>query len=142
MLRPVTEYAAPLWHSGLTKSQSNKLENLQKKALGLIFGIKYKDFKRYYRVNGEDKDYETALDYLKMTTLKKRREILTSKFAIDTAKNERHEGFFESKSPIKYNTRSNVNFKEKFCVTERYRQSAIPYMSRMLNNVHFPDKKY
>ena len=38
-----------------------------------------------YRVNSEDKDYETALDYLKMTTLKKIREILTSKFAIDTA---------------------------------------------------------
>ena len=32
MLRPITEYAAPLWQSGLTISQSNKLENLQKKS--------------------------------------------------------------------------------------------------------------
>ena len=109
MLRPITEYAAPLWQSGLTKSQSNKLENLQKKALGLIFGIKYIEHKRYYIVNGDYKDYESSLDYLGLTSLRKRREILTCKFAINTAKSERHESFFETKSPTNYNMRSKVN---------------------------------
>ena len=90
-------------------------------------------------MNGEEKDYVEALDYLNLTALKERRESLTCKFAIDTAKNERHKGFFEIKTPTKYNTRSMVNFKEKFCVTERYKQSAIPYMSRILNKVHFPN---
>ena len=38
MLRPITEYAAPLWHSGITAAESNKLENLQKRAIVLYFG--------------------------------------------------------------------------------------------------------
>ena len=139
VLRPITEYAAPLWHSGLTAAESNRLENLQKRAIGFILGTTYKDHKRFYRVNGEEKDYVEALNYLNLTALKERRESLTCKFAIDTAKNERHKGFFEIKTPTKYNTRSMVNFKEKFCVTERYKQSAIPYMSRILNKVHFPN---
>ena len=107
----------------------------------MIFGNKYIDYKRYYRVNGDYKDYESCLDYLELNTLIKRREILTGKFAIDTAISERHEGFFETKSPNKYNMRANSRFKEKFCRTKRYSQSAIPYMSKMLNNVHFPVKK-
>ena len=31
IVRPVTEYAVPLWHSGLTEGDSNKIEMLQKK---------------------------------------------------------------------------------------------------------------
>ena len=31
MLRPITEYAVPLWHPGLTDGDSNKIEFLQKK---------------------------------------------------------------------------------------------------------------
>ena len=76
-----------------------------------------------------------------MNTLEKRREILTCKFAINTAISERHKGFFEMKSPKKYNTRTTFRFKEKFCKTKRYSQSAIPYMSKILNNVHLPVKK-
>ena len=34
MLRPITEYAVPLWHPGLTDGDKNKIEFLQKKALG------------------------------------------------------------------------------------------------------------
>ena len=33
MLRPITEYAVPLWHPGLTDGDSNKIEFLQKKSI-------------------------------------------------------------------------------------------------------------
>ena len=33
LLRPIAEYAAPLWHSGLTKCDSEKLERLKKRLL-------------------------------------------------------------------------------------------------------------
>ena len=46
VLRPLTEYASPLWHSGLTQFDANELESLQKKALGMICGVKYIDMKR------------------------------------------------------------------------------------------------
>ena len=136
----LSEYAAPLWHSGITTAESHKLENLQKRAIGFILGVKYKDHKRFYKVNGEEKNYEEALDYLNLTTLRERRERLTCRFAIDTAKNVKHKGFFELKTHTKYRTRSTVNFKEKLCLTERYKQSAIPYMSRILNKVQFPHR--
>ena len=45
ILRPRAEYASPLWHSGITKAESQKLEELQKSALSIILGIKYVDYK-------------------------------------------------------------------------------------------------
>ena len=95
LLRPITEYAAPLWHSGLTKCDSEKLERLQKRALGLILGTTYIDYVRYYNVKGGYATYEAALRYLEIPKLADRRESLTKTFAIDTFKNEIHEGFFE-----------------------------------------------
>ena len=32
-MRPILEYACPVWHAGLTKDQNNKLEKIQKLAL-------------------------------------------------------------------------------------------------------------
>ena len=37
-MRPILEYACPVWHAGLTKDQSNKLEGIQKRALRVILG--------------------------------------------------------------------------------------------------------
>ena len=93
MMRPVVEYATPLWHSGLTDADSYKLEALQKKALGMILGVQYVENRRYYRVKGQPVSYETALSLCNLTSLKHCREILTSKFAIETVKNERQKLF-------------------------------------------------
>ena len=38
-IRPVLEYAAPVWHSSLTAEQSNCLENVQKRAFCVILVI-------------------------------------------------------------------------------------------------------
>jgi len=37
VIRPVLEYACPVWHSGLTTGQIDKLESLQKRALTIIY---------------------------------------------------------------------------------------------------------
>jgi len=37
VIRPVLEYACPVWHSNLTKGQHDLLESLQKRALKIIF---------------------------------------------------------------------------------------------------------
>jgi len=37
-MRPILEYACPVWHAGLTKDQTNKLEGIQKRALRVILG--------------------------------------------------------------------------------------------------------
>ena len=107
LLRPIAEYAAPLWHSGLIKKDSEKLERLQKRAVGLILGTTYVNFERRYKVNCKAVTYEVALKHLKIPKLVVRRESLSRKFAIDTFNNVRHKDFFEKKSIVRPNARFN-----------------------------------
>jgi len=37
IVRPVLEYASPVWHSSLTVAQSDSLESVQKRAMRIIF---------------------------------------------------------------------------------------------------------
>ena len=108
LLRPITEYAAPLWHSGLTKCDSEKLERLKKRALGLILGTTYIDYVRHYNVKGGYAFYDAALRYLEIPKLTEQRESLTKTFAIDTFKNEIHEGFFEKKKKTQCQTKCKI----------------------------------
>jgi len=64
-VRPVLEYACPVWHSGLTAGQCNAIENIQ--------NIVYSD---------TDSDYEIALLVIVagMDSLKDRGEMLMSRF--------------------------------------------------------------
>ena len=137
ILRPLTEYAAPLWHSGLSETDCKNTETLQKKALGIIVGIKYIDNKRYYMVNNEPLSYENALNELGLKSLEQRREILTSKFAIQTMKNDKHKDIFQEKENHERNLRNKPRVKELKCNTKRYYDSTVPYMSRMLNGIIF-----
>ena len=70
-----------------------------------------------------------------MITLDKRREILTGKFALDSFKSKRHNDMFTNKVYGRAPGRFEPIVQEKQCTTERYYKSAVPYMSRMLNNV-------
>ena len=134
VLRPIVEYAAPLWHSGLIESDIRKLERLQRKAIGLILGTIYIDYKRYYRVNGQPVSYKEALKHFDLPTLAERRETLATKFALDTFKSGLHCEFFEETNSNRPNTRSKPKVKEHPGKTTRCRKSAIPYLSKKINN--------
>ena len=38
VIRPVTEYACAVWHSGITVEQRDQLEAIQRRAVQIIFG--------------------------------------------------------------------------------------------------------
>ena len=38
IIRPVLEYACPVWHSSLTKEQSNRIESIQKRVIFILCG--------------------------------------------------------------------------------------------------------
>ena len=141
IIRPITEYAVPLWHSGLTEGDSYRIELLQKKALSFILGTVYIDNKRYYKLNNVHLRYNDALEKLGLTTLNERRVVLTNKFAIETARNESHNDMFIKKQSNTIATRNNFVLLEPYCRTERYFKSAIPYMARTLNGVYLSKKK-
>ncbi|KAI8507887.1 hypothetical protein Bbelb_141270 [Branchiostoma belcheri] len=67
-IRPVMEYGAPVWHSGLSNSLSNKIEKVQRRALRIILGASFTS-------------YSTACAQLGLPTLYARRHELTTKFA-------------------------------------------------------------
>ena len=62
IVRSILEYACPVWHPGLNKSQSKKLERIQKILLKLLF---------------PSVNYDTALQKAKLDRLDCRRENLT-----------------------------------------------------------------
>ena len=135
IIRPVAEYAAPLWHSGLTNSDRRRIEFLQKKALGIILGISFVECKKFYKIDKELVPYEEALEKLGLISLESRREILTSNFAVETFKNERHRDMFPKiESSIRVG-RTIYKVKEENCRSARFFNSAIPYMKRILNGV-------
>ena len=58
LVRPVVEYACQVWHGGLSKEQSNSVENIQERALKIIM---------------PDATYELALQVAELPTLASRR---------------------------------------------------------------------
>jgi len=65
VVRPVLEYACPVWHPGLTVAHSDLLESVQKRAIRIIH---------------PDANYRTSLIVAGIDTLDERREALTAKF--------------------------------------------------------------
>ena len=75
-VRSILEQSATVWHSSLTQENANDLERVQKSALRIILGERYKSYKE-------------GLAQLEIETLAERREILCLNFALKCVKNER-----------------------------------------------------
>ena len=135
VLRPISEYVAPLWHSGLTEKDTSKLKMLQIKVLTIILGTEYIDNRKYYKVENKTYTYEKTLQLIGLTSLKCRREALTSKFAVNAVLSQNHSSMFAKNDTDCMITRNRLNYKEPKCKTNRYYNSAIPYMTRLLNNM-------
>ena len=108
-------------HSSITEEENYALERVQKVALKLI-------------LRGEYTDYEDALLSTDLETLNSRRTRLCLTFARKCVKNEKTCKMF----PLNPRTDTfNTRHKEKYFVTHantsRLKNSAIPYMQRLLN---------
>jgi len=65
IVRPVLEYASPVWHSSLTVAQTESIESLQKRAMRIIY---------------PHLDYGGSLVIAKADTLEGRRDLLARRF--------------------------------------------------------------
>ena len=128
-IRSKLEQSAVVWHSSLTQKNENDLERIQKAALKVILKERYQS-------------YSDALMALKIKSLKDRREELCLKFAKSCLKIEKFKKFFplnkKDHSMLMRNT-------EKFAIDKygsvRYKDSAVPYMKRLLNKYQFDKDK-
>ena len=117
----VMEYAAPAWTSGLTKTQSDQIERVQRTAVYIILGDEFTSYKR-------------GLKLLCLDTLQKRRTKLCKKFTIKASNYEKFSLWFVKNDQIDSKTRSRKKpYKVVQTRTTKYKKSPLPYMTDLLN---------
>ena len=128
-VRGVLEYCSTVWHSSLTEAECNDIERVQKAAVRLIMGNKYKGYKE-------------ALQYMNLESLKERRTNMALNFAKKSLKLEKFSKLFPLNSAKHLMMKRNH---EKYVVkkanTERYKKSAVPFLQRLLNDDYSRQKK-
>ena len=121
-VRSILEYAAVVWHSGLTKENNANIERVQKSALAIILG------KRYI-------NYGNALSTLNLERLCARREKLCLKFAKKSLASEKFSSWFAHDENPQNTRRKIKTVKPAITRTTRFQKSALPYLTSILNNV-------
>ena len=112
-IRPITEYACPVFHNSLTNNLSNELEAIQQRALKIIL---------------PRTSYGEALSCMGLQTLYARRQELTESLFRDIESNVDHKLYnllpplIEIDTTLRNKSKYNVTFK-----TERFRNSFITY---------------
>ena len=123
-MRSVLEYCAVVWHSSLTVEQSEDIERVQKVVLWTI-------------LNNFDIDYADALKKVNLERLDKRREELSLKFALQCTKSDKNKDMFPENRSSSHNIRREERYHVPMALTERYKNSAIPYMTNLLNKMQW-----
>ena len=119
IVRSVLEYSSVVYGPMLTKYQSNRIENIQKRCLRSIYGFKL--------------GYDELLEESGLKTLEQRREEATLKFALKASKNPQFMHWF----PLNLNRstgRMSKTFEEKHASSDRLYNSPLFKMRRLLNN--------
>ena len=120
-VRSLLEQSATVWHSSLTEDNKSDLERVQKTALKVILGERYKS-------------YQQALNLLCLETLNDRRESLCLTFAIKSSKNPKTKQMFpKNEKSHTMGTRKCEKFKVQHAHNDRLKNSAIIFMQNLLN---------
>ena len=117
----VLEQSCAVWSNSLTAENESDLERTQKTFCKMVLGEKYRS-------------YFEALTVLNLQTLKSRRQMLTVRFAKQSlADGKLREYFPLRKKQHTMNTRNNEKYKVFKAHTQRYQNSPILSMQRLLN---------
>ena len=114
------EYACPVWHSSLTIAQSRSLDRAQRVAMAAITG-------RW------EASHSLQLSQLGLEKLETRRLSICKRFAYRTATNSRHKDMFRPLTSMTRRGTSGLYYQEIPTRTGTYHNSALPYLTRLLN---------
>ena len=119
--RSVLEQSCVLWHSTLTKKNSDDLERCQKTFAKLLLGKKYTT-------------YSDALLKIDLISLSERRRMLNLQWAKCGIQNNTLNDLFPLNNKIhKMDTRSEEKYKVQHFKTERTKRSSVVFMRHLLN---------
>ena len=116
-VRSLLENAVSVWHSGLTRKETNQIEKIQKTAFKIILGDDYLS-------------YDVVCTLIGVDPLEFRRTQLCLKF---TKKEFKKENTIFKKFQEMPQTRQTNKVQETLCRTQRYQNSSLPYLSKLLN---------
>ena len=117
------EFACPVWHSSITKAQRQSLERSQRVAMAAMVG--------YW-----EPSLTFQLNALGLERLHKRRVDICHCFALSTATTSRHRDIFRQapEAPLR-KVKHSRKYVEPRARTAAYRNSAFPYLTRVLNQL-------
>ena len=119
------EYSSVTFGPMMSKYEKNRLENIQKKCLRIIYGYGL--------------DYDTLLQISDLETLEKRREKALLKFAQKASQNLQFLGRFPQ-NQNRSSQRVCKEYEEKFARSDRLYNSPLFTMRRALNNTPKNDR--
>ena len=122
LVRPVLEVNSVIFHSMLSKQQSNEIEKLQKKVIRLCYGQFY--------------CYETIRNTLSIESLVDRRVKAVKRFVSKALKNDRFsDKWFVRRPEVDTELRRRDPFIVRRARTEKYRNSPLLSMQRVANDL-------
>ena len=119
LLRPVIDYAAPVYSSLLTKGQSDRLERLQMWAYKIVYGFNV--------------SYDTVQREAGVQLLKDRCQELFVRFAKKLSTNPRFSDWFVRDPCHEHYTRKRKSLKNPRPRTERLKKNPLYAMRRTIN---------
>ena len=120
-VRPIVEYACPVWHGSINIKQSQQIERIQKRACRIIIGSTYTS-------------YAEALSVTGLQTLEERRHHLCTQFARKCCTSGKYSGWFPLNNRTHtMNLRNTHTYQVPRFRTSRYGNSAIPHLIKLLN---------
>ena len=120
-VRSQLEQSAVVWSSSLSDQNKADLERVQRSALKIILGPKYRGYRK-------------ALNALSLETLEERRENLCLRFAKKCVRNDKTKSMFPlNKKAHNMKTRDFEKYEVQHANTDRLSKSAIIHMQNLLN---------
>ena len=123
-IRPLLDFASVSYHALLNGKQAAELEQLQLRAMKVVFG--------------EHVAYSTVLESGLIEELHKRRETLFRKFAYKAASNPRFSSWFPENGEVGHDLRRREKYEIPRLNTDRAYKSPIIQMRRLLNAEAYP----
>ena len=121
-IRSVLEFAVPVWHSSLTGVDRLRIERVQKSALHIILGDRYRS-------------YTSALKLLSLEPLFNRRHKLVKKFAKKCFGNSKFNKWFKINRKQTVTRLDQPRLCQVYCRLDRFERSPISYITELLNRM-------
>ena len=121
LVRSLLEYSAVSYTTQISKFQSNRLENVQKQCLKIMYGY--------------HKSYDELLEISGLEMLENRRKKLFEKFAEKMSENKNYSDFFPLNNCQRVNRCTKI-YKENHAKTDRLYRSPVSYTHLTLPTIY------